>query len=185
MTDDEMRKAWADLDRRVRRIEMNGENTPQPLNLSRRRTALDRLAADYLRFSVLALVFIPLTIANLFMLRYLTDTTRIILTCGFAGFFLITFVMDNWLYRGIRSIDIYSMSVEKVSFLARFYKKWHLRFMIFTCPAAAILVGALIYASSSDPYLIAGCCAGLAVGLAIGLKKFLKFISNYRELIEI
>lgn len=148
-----------------------------------RRTALQDLANRYLRFSRIALVLI-LCCPSWINTHIFQSGNGLWISIFSAVYFLICSIMDRWLYNGISRIDCSTMSVSEVSGLALFYKKRHLQFMVILIPMAIAWVGSVIYFSTSDFYFVWGIVIGVLVGIGIGVGQFLKFMRDYRSIIE-
>ena len=186
MTQEEMRQAWADTDARLRRIETQlgiEAVTLDAATVARRRTALDNLARRYRRFSILGLVMAVVSIFYIFGDILPGDKGRWV-WLGFVAYFATVSVMDNWLYRGISSIDVAAMPVEEVTRLTLRYRRWHRIFIAILLPLAAALLTLMLAAAGFEPYFTLGAVAGLIVGLAIGLRQLLAFLADYRSMLN-
>lgn len=149
-----------------------------------RRTSLERLARRYRLFSLVALMAGsgPTLLLWLGRLHTDMDLPGWLVLC-FEAYFLVCSLVDYWLYRGIKSIDCTSMTVEEVLHKSIFYRKRHLQFiMVFLPLATAIILTAGIYLSS-DMYMVYGMAAGALFGIAIGVKQFMDFMRDYRDVI--
>lgn len=178
--DDKIMRIWEETrfeypnDRQVREV-INGV----------RRTALQKLAAQYLRFAIIASVLLVpasylLYAENLGEEEWVQIAIPILYAVGLA----IIAIMDSWLYHGIKSIDVNTMSVQTVISKALYYRKRHLQCLLFTVPWGAVVVGLMIYAGSDDTALTLGIICGLCVGLIIGINVLFKFLRYYREISE-
>lgn len=147
----------------------------------RRSTALDRLAARYKRFFILAFLFVPIS--------FMLFNERIFSEFGDLSFLKIYVVcvffacgaIDLWLYHKIREIDIYSMSVSRVALLAAKARKIHLIAVMVLFPFAIGYIAIMIRVFN-DPYFFWGIITGGAIGLAIGTSQLLEFLADYRRL---
>ena len=181
-----MRQAWADTDARLRRIENRlgiGTTAIDAGTADRRRTALDNLARRYRRFSILGLVMAVVSIFYIFGDILPGDKGRWVWLC-FAAYFATVSVMDNWLYRGIRSIDVAAMPVEEVTRLTLRYRRWHLIFIAILLPLAAALLTMMLATVGFELHFTLGAVAGLIVGLAIGLRQLLAFLADYKTMLN-
>lgn len=181
-----MRQAWADTDTRLRRIENRlgiGTTAIDAASADRRRTALDNLARRYRRFSILGLVMAVVSIFYIFGDILPGERERWV-WLGFIAYFAIVSVMDNWLYRGISSIDVAAMHVKEVTRLTLRYRRWHLIFIAILLPLAATLITLMLAAAGFELYFTFGAVAGLIVGLAIGLRQLLAFLSDYKTFLN-
>ena len=153
------------------------------LEKSGRRTALENLAHRYKRFSILGLVMIPVSLCyanvDLFPHPY-----NIIISIGMMIYFALCSILDLWLYRGIKSIDIYSESVVDVSRKARFYRRRHLQFIAILIVPLIILLSLMFICNIKDIYILISMIAGLLVGLIIGLFALSRFMNEYKNLTD-
>lgn len=148
----------------------------------KRKTALESLAKRYCWFSNMALLFlcfIPLNIMN--MPIYSDTNSKILIIVIFGSFFLISSIMDRWLYLGVKSIDIVRMSVSEVVEKARYYRKWHIRFIFILLPIALACLALLAYLAD-DIYLRLGMIAGFLAGVALGIRQLMNFLADYKAL---
>ena len=154
----------------------------------KRRTALERLAAQYQRFSRLALVLamtMPMWVWG--AVRGLENVPlwgKVALLWYGILYCLTAAAMDGWLYRGIRRIDVAEMPVAEVCRMAYFYRKRHLQFVAVLVPMAAVFVGAFVWMVSDSVYTLYGVATGAVIGLALGLRALRNFMHEYRQLGE-
>lgn len=177
MTDNEMRRAWNDTGSRLKEIETPNRT---PLD-SGRRTALANLAQRYLKFSRLSLIM-TLCSPCYMLSSVFTDDWRYIVALCFCIYFAVAGVMDYWLYRGVSSIDVGSMTVSEVARKSIFYRRRHLQFIAVLIPMAVIAIGIMVYAFGFNRDIIAGMACGAIVGLAIGSRQLIAFMDDYRTL---
>lgn len=148
------------------------------------RTALQRLAQRYKRFSNMALCFILMCIPLGFQ-RILPDcTAKWFIVALYGVLMLVSSTMDRWLYIGISSIDVATMTVSEVIRLATFYRKRHLQFIMILLPMALLFLGGMFWLVSDDKdtFYLGGMITGAVVGLVIGLREFRKFMDDYRDI---
>lgn len=151
-------------------------NTPGDFD-SRRRTALERLARRYLRFSLFALLiagYMPMTLA-----RYVDSTPLII---SFAAYLLICSAIDYYLYRHVQAIDVAEMPVGEVLERAMYCRKRHLQFVAALLPCAFTLLGWMAWCVSGNVYMLAGMATGAVLGLIVGTTVLRRFLADYRDL---
>lgn len=155
-------------------------------DFSRCKTALQRLANRYNRFSNFALVCILWSpfFAFSHIIEVDKEWLRISLAIYSAVYFMTCSVMDRWLYHGIRRIDCVTMNVNEVLKLTLFYRKRHLQFVAILLPLAFIFVGGMAWLGTNDPYFIGGIFFGVVVGAAIGTRQFMQFMSDYRDIMR-
>ncbi len=175
---DEIRKDWQDANVAIQRASDSYDNI---IN-GKRKTALQNLAQRYRWFSNMALVFIlvmPFSLLNLNLFPELKLRMTVII--WFASFFLISSVMDRWLYHGIKQIDVLTMPVAEVVEKALYYRKWHIRFIFILLPLALGCLGLMAYVID-DIYVRLGMLAGFLVGVALGIRQLLNFLADYRAI---
>lgn len=150
----------------------------------RRRTSLERLARRYRMFSLVAFMAAggPTMCMWLGSTHGGMEVPGWLILC-FEAYFLICSVMDYWLYRGIRSIDCTSTTVEEVLHRSMFYRKRHLQFILVILPLAIGLLMTFGLYMKADMYMVYGMVAGALFGGAIGVRKFLDFMRDYRDVI--
>lgn len=151
----------------------------------RRKSSLERLANRYRNFSIVAGMA-----AFWSVFAYWASNVHeghgwpIWLMLCFEVYFVMAALMDYWLYMGIRSIDCATMPVETVFRKSMHYRKRHLQFMAVLIPAATALLVALGIYMRFDKMLIAGMIAGFVFGVAMGVRAFLRFMYDYRKILE-
>lgn len=179
---EKMRKAWLEMGKALGMQPSSSDNNPK--NLNNMRTTLDRLRDKYRMFRTVAL----LMVFGSFMIfsRGWIIESRLSFRLGvaYAVYFLTCFVMDQWLYYGIGTIDPLRMSVSDVVEKSLFYKKRHLQFMVALIPMAVCLLGFTGYVFSAEKYMLAGMVAGAICGAAMGIVQFRRFMADYRKLSE-
>lgn len=176
--DFKFKKCWADT-----HICSDSEPNMTDLMNGRRRTALQRLAERYKRFSRLGLLMCLWSVCYMF-----ADVFPARFRLGLCLFMLIYFgtvsCMDHWLYQGVRSIDCVTMTVREVVDKALFYRKRHLQFVAILILPAAAFIAMLAYAMSYNNYAIGGVVIGGVTGLIVGSRQLMNFMADYRTLRE-
>ncbi len=148
---------------------------------SRRQNSLDSLADRYRRFMMLGfgmtLVSITFIFGHIFPrpFNYWIGITM-------WAYFLTGALMDTYLFRGIRSINIYKEGVAEVARQTRHYRRRHLQFMAILIPWMLLILVLMCCAFLPNEYMLWGIAFGFIVGLAIGLRQFFKFMEEYKEL---
>ena len=176
---EEIRKTWDEIGVRYSGEKGSGGHGTD----IRRETALEKLRKKYLWFSRFALVFMIIE-PFCFSLRFMAEYNVWIAGLMFMVYFGVCSSMDYWLYKGISSIDCYTMTVSEVVEKAFYYRKKHLQFIIILLPLALVCVGTLGYMLRSKPAFLVGMGCGGAVGLALGYRQYLEFMSEYKKLRE-
>ena len=176
--DEEIKKGWNE----TRFSPSDREYVNEVIN-GKRRTALQKLACRYRRFSNVGLLMIAWSSLLMFN-NILPEGTKVYFSIAFATYFLMCSIMDRWLYQGVSRIDCVSMAVGEVSRLATFYRKRHLQFMIILIPIAIALLGSFIYVMVDNIYFIYGVICGAVIGLAIGIFQFMEFMADYRDVMN-
>ena len=176
---DNLRKDWQDAN-----VSLSHEhNAYDSIINGKRRTALENLAERYRRFSNIALVLILMSFTWMFNPSMFPDNRSIGIAVGvsFAVYALIASIMDRWLYQGIRSIDVVSMSVSEVIRKALFYRKRHLQFIAILLPIVLAIIGVMAW-SMDNLYFRLGIVVGFIAGTAIGLRQLFAFLADYRTI---
>lgn len=175
---DDLKKTWKDTNVSIPR----DSDMYESIINGKRRTALDNLARRYQWFSNMGLVFLLIVPLNLLNFSLFPDVKyRMLVIIWFGSFFMISSVMDRWLYHGIKRIDVVSMSVSEVVSKALYYRKWHIRFIFMLLPLALGCLGLLAYLVD-DIYVRLGMIAGFLFGVALGVRQLLAFLADYRSI---
>lgn len=179
MTQEEIRKTWQDA---ATHFYTPAPNEFEMMYRERKETALEKLANKYKTFSRIGLIMMIMSCCYLTPNSIFPDHMKIWLGVGFMFYFGLCSVMDYWLYKGVSSIDCYTMSVKEVIDKALYYRKKHHQSMLVLLPLAILLIGMLIYSFEGNEYFIYGVICGVIVGLAIGLRQYFDFMAQYKEL---
>lgn len=185
MTPEELKEKWHSLDDDTKRGMRSGGSSEPPfyrdpmvdkVTSGRVISARDRLMANYRKmFAVVAPVGI-LTAMPLFRLLPWWAVSLIML------FFVIAAMMDVYLYRGIRSIDLWADGVKEVARKARFYRRRHHLFQMLLIPYAAGIV-TIYYLSFGEEAMKWGLTVGLIFGLGVGLTLYLRMMRDYKRML--
>lgn len=175
MTPEELKDRWRALD------------TPRPADLpdpvidnvtsGKITSARERLMR---RYRMMSLAVAPTGIICTLM------TYRMLPLWGVAiiiSFFIASALMDHYLYRGIRSIDLSSQGVEEVARKARFYRKLHHIFQIILIPWAAAIISVYFSCFAQEDVMLWGMAAGGATGLGVGLAIYFQMMRDYRNML--
>ena len=183
MTDQELRSAWLDTRTRLERIEkqLNSDNGSR-FNCNRR-TSLDNLINRYKTFACISFCM-PICMLGWFKSDHISTPYNLIIPCMMAVYFYIAALMDIYLMRGLKRINLNTMSVSTVCSLVSKYKRIHHICMIVLIPICIIIIELILTAFISNTYMIAGVIAGALVGLAIGIVQYHRFMSDYKILSE-
>lgn len=150
----------------------------------KKKTALQKLAERYRRFSIIGLVcaFQSVTLMNPNIIPPGPYKTPLI--CLYIATMLLASAMDNRLCQGIRSIDVSEMTVAEVARMALHYRKRHLQCIAVLLPMAVVFISgiAMMALSTGNEYILAGMVTGGIIGLLVGLNELRKFMSDYREI---
>lgn len=176
---DELQRAWKEGFRAGSERDYN--NLFNMDNSGKRSTALENLAARYKRFAIVGTAMILVSTCYLNG-HIFPEPYNVILSFSMMVYFAIAAMMDWWLYRGIKSIDIYRDSVAEVSHKARFYRRRHLQFMMILVPIMIALLTIMIISTLPNRYMTAGIISGSLVGLILGLMALFRFLDEYRSL---
>lgn len=179
MNSENIKKTWNEVGNRIK------QPTSEELNsvkMKKMETAQELLAKKYKRFSVFGLVMIFVSVSWLNNIFIISEDMRYVITILFAVYFATCSTIDFWLYRGVNSIDCFTMSVSEVVSQALYYKKKHLQSMCFLIPFAIIVLGAVVYGCNGNKTFLIGIGFGLIVGCVIGIRHYFDFMDQYKVL---
>ncbi|MDE6078041.1 MAG: hypothetical protein K2G29_09940 [Muribaculaceae bacterium] len=179
MTQEEIKETWNEAARRLYRPTQDEFEVRYRRN---KETALERLALKYKRFSRFALVMMVMCSLYLIPNQLFPSGLRIWVALGFALYLGTCSCMDYWLYKGVSSIDCYTMTVSEVVSKAMYYRRKHLQFIAILLPWIFCMIWMLIYATGFDRYFMYGILTGAFVGGAIGYRKYLEFMAEYKKI---
>lgn len=183
---DDMKHCWQDANAPL------ADMADDTLRLSRRAllrrgSAQDKLAAQYRRMVVLSVAGLALWLFWVFSMDFL-GWARPWLAGAAALFFITAGVMDFYLYRAVRRIDVASWPVSAVALEGRRLLGLHKIFILVLLPLAIGLVFFMVYSLDvpADERLgiLWGVGVGGAIGLAIGIVILLRFLRLYRTLTD-
>lgn len=180
MSEEEIRRTWEEG---ARKVCVPGMDELGSLLRRKKETALERLAARYKKFSFLGVAMILCSFGWMLQPHLIPDMDNrwrlaVVMMCYFAS----CAIIDNWLYRGISSIDCYTMTVKEVSEKAMYYRKKHLQSMMVLFPFAVMVVGMIAYTFVSERYMLYGIAAGVFTGFFMGYFQFREFMKEYKIL---
>lgn len=181
MTQEEIKKTWQEA---ATRFYAPAPDEFETMYRRKKETALERLAKKYQRFSRLGLMMGIISCFYLLPNTLFPTNMRIFIATFFTLYFCICSVMDYWLYKGVGSINCFTMTVKEVAEKAMYYKRKHLQFIMILLPLAILYIALLVYASEGNTYFIAGIAFGAIVGAAIGYRQYLDFMAQYKDLCE-
>ena len=178
MLPEEIKKTWEEASRKMYR--------PTPAEFEnmyreKKETALTNLAKRYKRFSTVGLAMILCAFGWLCAQNpIIPNRMRYIVVPVLMLYFATCSIWDWWLYKGVSSIDCFTMSVSEVIDKALYYRKKHLQSMMLLVPFAIIVVGLMAYSFINDRYILIGMCTGGLIGLLVGYRAFREFMDEYR-----
>ncbi len=181
MTPEEIKKTWKEA---AERLDRPSQDEFEMRLRRNKETALESLALKYRRFSRMA--FMLMIACSFYMLpnQLFTGNLRIWVALGFAVYAGTCSCMDYWLYKGVSSIDCYTMTVSEVVGKAMYYRRKHLLFIAILLPWVFSLIAFMAYASDFNKYFTYGMIIGAVAGIAIGYKKYLEFMAEYRKITD-
>lgn len=182
MTHEEIKATWREASRRLY------APTPEEYEKmfrERKETALEKLTAQYKRFSIMGCVMMIVSFCYfLFPTNLIVPHMQIWLVIAFMLYFATCSCMDYWLYKGVGGINCYTMTVKDVVEKAMYYKKKHHLFIAILLPMAVGIIGLLMYTFQFEKALVIGVLAGAIIGGAIGYRKYLDFMAEYKNLAD-
>ncbi len=176
---EQIRKAWIEMGKAL-----GMEEQPvDPDNLNNLNTSLDRLRNRYMRGTIISIFGgIVFTILIYFM-PHLNDEYRLLLAVSYAILMLANAYMLYWFWQGTGKIDPITMPISRVSSIAKYYKKCHLRYHLFgilaTLPWIAYFFYALSRSGFIDMYFF---ITAAIIGGISGLKGLRIYFNDYRNL---
>ena len=178
---DQMRKAWIEMGKAL------GMETPpsEPDNMNKMKTSLDRLCTRYMRgrdFTILATIIFPIFF---FWMPSLGDEYKIPVAITYVIVMSANAYLLNWFQRGLGRIDPLTMPITQVSSMAKYYKKCHIRYLLFGYLVAIPWSIYFIYALSCSGFRsIDDLVFGAIIGGICGLYGVWKDMKDYRNLVE-
>lgn len=178
---EQMRKAWIEMGKAL-----GMETAPSdPDNMDKMKTSLDRLCFRYMKgrdFSILATIIFPIFF---FWMPSLGDEYKISVAITYIIIMLANAYILNWFQRGIGKINPLTMLITQVSSMAQYYKKCHLRYLLFGSLVAIPWIVYFLYALSRSGFKdIDGLVFGAIAGGIGGLFGVWKYMRDYRNLSE-
>ena len=179
---DEIIQMWNSLDSRLDNIENETKQLASRVAKIRQRTARQRLETRYLKFIVIAAAMIPLSVTFVCINPMIATHYRLPLAVCWGLFFLAKLLVDFYLLRRLRSINIYTDTVSTTA--AKALSVWRIHKIAVACglPAALLIAGFLAVALGADRYMLYAMCAGAIVGFFIGMRELLKFRESFHDL---
>lgn len=143
----------------------------------RRKTSLDRLADRYRRFAMLAFVVgmtSGIALNNLAGPWLCVSYMLIMIGLGFT---------DMAFSRAIRAIDVVTMSVNEVYRRTMTLRRRHLMCVATAMP---VVLGWMVWLGFTidDPYMTWGVVVGAVTGLILGVIQLMRFMADYREVLD-
>lgn len=174
---DEMKSNWNELNARVDNLEAKNREMMNYIWSNKVCSAREKLMFQYRRFifvgSIMA-VTMSLTRGDLFPWY---------LKIAFVSFFLIAAAMDLYLYRGIKSIDVNTFTVNDVARKALFYRRRHHIFQVILLAIGVPMLSVQFWIAT-ESYMRWGMLTGIIVGLVIGISAYLSIMRNYKSLMK-
>ena len=175
MNPEELKNRWRELD-----TPRNGD-IPDPVidnvTSGKASSARERLMR---RYRMMFLLVSPVGILCTIMTHDLLPLWGMVVI---LSFFAVAALMDYYLYRGIRSIDLSAEGVEEVARKARFYRRRHHVFQIILIPWAAVILGIYFSCFAQEESMLWGMAAGGLVGLGAGLAVYFQMMRDYRRML--
>ncbi|MDE6273155.1 MAG: hypothetical protein K2M31_09150 [Muribaculaceae bacterium] len=182
MNKEEIKKTWNEAARKIY------QPTPEEYEMiyrTRKMTALENLAGRYKSFSRLGFIMIAASLMWFFgHFPFENQTMKYVVGGVMMVYFAACGIIDRWLYKGVSSIDCFTMTVNEVIRKALYYRKRHLQSIMFLLPFAILVIGLLAYSMSADIYVIYGIIAGAITGIILGSIQLRKFLRTYRIISE-
>ncbi len=183
MTPEEFKEKWRKLNEMPdgglygnRRGENNRDSIINDVVSGKAKSAREKLMSSYrAMFAIVA----PLGLSSLIPIHQQLPLCGLILA---IAFFVTAAIMDYYLYRGIRSIDVSVDGIDEVATKARFYRRRHHLFQAILIPFAVIIVS-MYFCYMTLPEMRIGMYAGLAIGLAAGFAIYFRMMREYKRML--
>jgi divalent metal cation (Fe/Co/Zn/Cd) transporter len=91
-------------------------------------------------------------------------------------------MMDYYLYKGIKGLDLSTEGVTQVATKAKFYRRRHHQCQLILIPMVVVLIS--LYFSSATEWQQLGIVVGIVIGLAIGIPVYLNIMRDYKQLLN-
>lgn len=175
-----IKSAWKEMGDVLELSDRNLHTT----DLDEMKTSLDRLCSRYNRLWLMSLCMIFPTFMTVSRIQFIESAYSVALSIIYPLYFLACFILNYWLWQGVKSINPVRMSVSDVSSAALYYRKRHFSFIRIMLPIAMIIVGFTIFCFSDGIYEVYAIIGGAIVGLIIGTLIFFRFLNDYKNFKE-
>jgi hypothetical protein len=173
MNIDELKNGWQSLNTRSKE---SNDSIVKDVVKGKITSARERLMK---RYKTMFSVFAPIACAAQFAIFNLLPVYVII----YATIYFVTAgIMDYYLYRGIKGLDLSSESVTQVATKAKFYRRRHHQFQLILIPMAVILI--CLYFSRTTEWQQIGMIVGMIIGLAVGIPSYIRIMRDYKQLMN-
>ena len=156
--------------------------------LLRRGSAQDKLAAQYRRMACAAAAGLAVWLFAVLTMLDFVAWARPWLAVATVVFFVTSGVMDLWLCRAVRRIDLAAWPVSAVALEGRRLLRVHKIFILVLLPMAFGLLFFMVWALDVPPReregIMWGMAAGGAAGIAIGVCILVRFLRLSRTLTD-
>jgi hypothetical protein len=136
-------------------------------------SARERLMKQYKMFSLVAPI---VCVAQFIFFRILPLYIIIAMTIYFA----VAGLMDFYLYKGMKNLDLSTEGVAQIATKAKFYRRRHHQFQLILIPMAVVLI--ILFLGCSTGWQQLGVVVGIFVGLIAGLPTYLRMMRDYKQL---
>ena len=175
----DMKTMWMELNEKVSALEAENKNLARKMINEKYKSAKERLINKYNAFIWIEAILIFFMTLFFLYNPQVNHKYRIITLIYWDVFFLIEVIFDCYLLNRIKSVNVYSSSINEVAKKATDNWKLHKKGVIIGMPLAFGAVILVSLALNANEFTIYGIILGGVIGVAIGINQLLKFRKYY------
>jgi hypothetical protein len=139
-------------------------------------SARERLMKQYKNmFSVIT----PLGYVALSALLFF-DCFPLYLIVATTIYFATAGVMDYYLYKGIKGLDLSTGGVTQIAAKAKFYRRRHHQFQLILFPMVIALI--ILFFGCTNEWQQLGIVVGIIIGIAVGIPTYISIMRDFKQL---
>ena len=178
----DMKIIWQNLNDRLVHLENENKMLMHKVMMSDYQTAQEKLKNKYIKFIIIESVMILFITWFLLSNPQVNGKYRIVTLIYWCVFFLAEIILDLYLLKKLKDIDIYSFSLKEVAIRAASNWKLHKIGILFGFPFAIGAVFLFALAVNANEFTIYGMLFGAFIGLIIGFSQLSKLRKYYKFL---
>lgn len=175
----DMKTMWMELNEKVSALEAENKNLARKMINEKYKSAKERLINKYNAFIWIEAIMIFFMTLFFLYNPQVNEKYRIITLIYWDVFFLIEVIFDCYLLNRIKSVNVYSSSINEVAKKATDNWELHKKGVIIGLPLAFGAVILVSLALNANEFTIYGIILGGVIGVAIGINQLLKFRKYY------